>query len=404
MKVLHVVPALGARTGGPAVSVVESSLAVRELGIETTIATTDLRGTASSRTPGRISAEELPDGAGELDVRLYAATAPRRLVFSPALDRALAREIGGYDVVHIHSLFLFPQFSAYRHAARHGVPWIVSPRGALDPWLRRRGRVRKALTEALWQRRMLQRAAALHLTSTEEARLVADVAPRVPRVVVPNGIHWEGFQSLPEPQDFRQTALDGATGPIVLSLGRIAAKKGLDVLVRAFAAAAPGDAVLVLAGPDDEGLVPALQRLASEQGVAERTFFTGMLTGEHKLAALAASDVWALSSHTENFGVAAVEALAAGRAAILSSSVNIAAEAGEAGAALVRPPEPAAFAEAIGSLLSDAEERAQLGERAREFARRYDWRAVAPSLARMYADVASGAVHSPRSTSQAVHR
>jgi glycosyltransferase involved in cell wall biosynthesis len=94
--------------------------------------------------------------------------------------------------------------------------------------------------------------------------------------------------------------------------------------------------------------------------------------------------VWALSSHTENFGLAVVEALAAGRAAVVSDAVNIAPEIAEAGAGVVAPPEAEPFADAITALLLADEERARLGSAARTFARRYDWSAVGAEFANMY--------------------
>jgi glycosyltransferase involved in cell wall biosynthesis len=288
LKVLHVVPALGARTGGPAVSVVESSLAVASIqqAIETTIATTDLRGTASNPGDGSVTLDELPAGAASLDLRLYRSRFPRRLAFSPALYRGLSRYLQNYDVVHIHSLWLFPQYAAYRLATRHGIPIVVSPRGALDPWLRTRGRSRKAVTSALWQDGLLRKAALIHVTSVIEGELIADIAPETPRIVVPNGIDWDSFGALPDADAFRQRWLPLKPGPMLLTLGRISAKKGLDILIRAFAASASHSSqpVLVIAGPDDEDLTPVLLALAQAEGVADRVIFTGMLRGMDRLA------------------------------------------------------------------------------------------------------------------------
>ena len=392
MKVLHVIPGLAARTGGPAATVVESSRALAAEGIETTIFATDISCAAFSRNRGRVRPADLPKGANELDVRLFPLRPPARLVFSPALDRALLRETSGFDIVHIHSLFLFPQFSAYRRAVGAGRPYIVSPRGALDPYLRARGRLRKAATDWLWQRRMLERAAALHLTSEEEARLVADVAPAVRRVVVPNGITWAWYQTLPDPGAFRRGYLNGHDGPLVLNLGRVSHKKGLDILIRAFALVAreEPEARLAIVGPDDEGLSGPLAALAAYEGVEASISFIGMLTGDDKLSALAAADVWALPSHTENFGIAVVEALAAGLPVVVSPAVNTAAEMVAASAGLVCPPKPEPLAAELLALLRNPQERSRLGERAREFTRRFDWSVVAPELAEMYADVLAG--------------
>jgi glycosyltransferase involved in cell wall biosynthesis len=366
--------------------VTQAALALRAQGWESTILATDLAHPASWSGRDRITLADVPAGAEDLDVRLFPARWPYRLAYSPALARAAASLARDADVVHIHMLFQYPQFAAYEAARRAGVPYVVTPHGALDPHLRRRSRLVKALASALWQRRMLDGAAVLQFTSAEEARLVADLRFRAPAVVVPNGIDWLAFQRLPPGDAFRRRHLAGHDGPVVMHLGRLSHKKGLDILIRAFARVARvrRDALLALVGPDDEGLTPRLRALAAAEGVGERVVFTGMLTGEDKRAALAAADVWAAPSHTENFGVAVVEAMAAGRAVVISSAVNLAPEAEAAGAALVRPNTPDAFAEAIAALLDDAGRREALGCAARAFARRYDWPAVAPAWAAMY--------------------
>jgi glycosyltransferase involved in cell wall biosynthesis len=240
--------------------------------------------------------------------------------------------------------------------------------------------------DILWQRRLLEEASFIHITSALEGELISDIAPSTPRALVPNGVHWGRFRHLPDGQQFRQQWLGHRSGPVVLSLGRIAEKKGLDILVAAFArvvTAHPG-AILVLAGPDDEGLTPALLRQARSAGIGDRVVFPGMLVGGDKLAALAAADLWALPSHTENFGVAAVEALAAGRATILSSSINIAPEAAKEGATFLVTPDVDSVFQALDKLMADSERRRELGLRAREFAKRYDWGVVGPLLVEMY--------------------
>ena len=102
MKVLNVIPNLASRNGGPAVTVVESALALRDLGVEASVFGTDLSESANAPNHGRVAASDLPSGADALDVRLFPARWPYRLAFSPALHRALVEQAGEYDVVHIH--------------------------------------------------------------------------------------------------------------------------------------------------------------------------------------------------------------------------------------------------------------------------------------------------------------
>jgi glycosyltransferase involved in cell wall biosynthesis len=393
MKVLHVIPSLSVRTGGPAVAVVDGALALRAHGIETTIIASDMAAPASSGDAARVTPADLPAGADSLDVRLFPAAWPRRMVFSPAMYRAVAAEARRSDVVHVHSLFLFPQFAAYRAARAAHVPHVVSPRGALDPYLRRRNPIVKAIADATWQRGLLEDAARLHLTSDEEAHQARAVAPRVPRAVIPNGVRWDAYGAMPSPDEFRRRCLAGSDAPLVMFLGRLSHKKGLDVLVRAFAIACREvpDALLAIVGPDDERLEWPLRALAASEGVEDRTVLTGLLTGEEKLAALAAADVWVLPSRGENFGNAVVEAMAASRACVISPEVNIAPEIAAEGAASIVPRTPEAFGAEIAALLRDAERRHALGASARAFARRYDWSSVGPRMADMYDEVARAA-------------
>jgi glycosyltransferase involved in cell wall biosynthesis len=391
MRVLHVIPSVAARTGGPAVTAVELARVAGDQGIESAVYSTNLGFPAQSGNPTEIEPDEVVSGMHDVSVRLFPVQRPYRLAYSRALRRALAEDLEDYDVVHIHSLYLYPQYAAAKEARRHGVPYVVCVHGALDPWLRRRGRVRKWLTDFTWQRRMLRRAAAVHFTLEEEARLAPRVAPRRRTVILPNGVRWQDFQSLPDPSEFRERFLDGRTGPVVLFLGRLTKKKGLDLLIRSFAIAARRhpDALLVIAGPDDEKLRPGLEALAEKAGVGDRVVFTGLLLGEDKLGALAATEVWALSSHTEAFTIAVIEALAAGLPVLVSPAVNLAGAIERAAAGMVSETAPDKFGGALAYLLGSEGVRSRLGENARQFARAYDWDALAPRIVDLYEQAAA---------------
>jgi len=107
-------------------------------------------------------------------------------------------------------------------------------------------------------------------------------------------------------------------------------------------------------------------------------------TKEDRADAFAASAAWALSSYTENFGVAVMEALAVGLPTIVSTEVNIADAIRRSRAGVVAGLDPAEFGGALLNLLRDHALRAGLAERGRAFAAGYDWSAVAPQLEAMY--------------------
>ncbi|MBA3630102.1 MAG: glycosyltransferase [Actinobacteria bacterium] len=316
------------------------------------------------------------------------------MAFAPGIQRALRRE-QGFDLVRIHSLFLFPQYAAWRYCRRTSTPYIVSIHGALDPYLRERGRFRKQLTAWAWQNEMLRCASGVHVATEAEGVTVSEILPDLPLVTVPNGLDTRHFEGAHGGREFRRRFLAGHEGPVVLYLGRINFKKGLDTLLESFAVAVREvtDARLLIVGPDDEGLQPALEMQARRLGVSDGVTFIGPLHGPDRLSALAAAAAWVLPSHTENFGSAVIEAMAAGVPVIVSPEVNLAADIETAEAGLVAPRTPTAFANETVRLLRDSGLQSQLAYRGRRFARRYDWSTVGPQLADAYREAVARGSH-----------
>jgi glycosyltransferase involved in cell wall biosynthesis len=391
IKILHVIPGLARRTGGPALNVVAIARSIRSIGGDNLIYTTNLRDPAGAGSRARVTSADLPDGLDELDIDFFPVGRGRRIAYAPQLGRALRNNIRNFDVVHIHSLFLYPQFAAYRASLKAGVPYVVTVHGALDPALRRRNRLAKKLGEMVWQDRMLDRAAAIHFTTEAERDLTSDLGLRAPSVVIPNGIDWESFQGKGQPTRWREQH-GGDAARIVLFLGRLSHKKGLEVLIPAVGKLAETDDALhlVIAGPDDEGLRPRLEKLARSSGIAERIHFTGLLGDDERRDALQGCDLWVLPSKGENFGTTVIEAMACGAPVIMSPEVNLAAAAASAGAVKLAERTPSELASALKELLDDDAERARLSARGREFARTFDWSYVAPRLLEFYGSVIHG--------------
>jgi glycosyltransferase involved in cell wall biosynthesis len=387
LKILHVIPSLALQLGGSSVVVAELADALMGLGMQVKVVTTDALTPASSTIArGGAAPADMPDGAERLDLELHSLRHPYRLTFSPSLWRALMDQARQYELLHIHSLNLFPQFAAWRAAARHQLPYVVSPHGALDPWFRARGSVRKGLINVLWQRRMLDGAAALHLTSKDERRLIEPLRIRAPHVVIPNGFDVARFAHPTDSMAFRRRWLAGYAGPLVVNHGRLSEKKGLDILVEAIARLDGGPRLAVI-GADDEGVGKLLRQQALQLGIGERVTLVPKLSGTDLHGAIAAADVWALPSHTENFGMAVVEAMAAGRPVVTSPHVNIAPDAAAASALVMVPNAAEELAIAIGGLLADAGHRERLGRTARAYVWRFDWSNVGAEYVTLYQSI-----------------
>lgn len=379
MKILHVVPTYipAWKHGGPIRSVHGLCKALAARGHEVTVFTTDVD-TDGAVPTGRAVAL---DG---VEVWYFPVTVPRRLYRSPQMGEALRRRVDTFDIVHLHSVFLWPTAAAARAAEKAGVPYLLAPRGMLVPdLLRRRGRWRKAAWIRLVERRTLARAAGLHATAdleAEEARRLG--LPLPPVFLVPNGIDPEPPPAEPPSAPIRDLL---ARGPFLLYLGRLNWKKGLDRLIPALARVP--EARLALAGNDEEDIRPKLETLARESGVTDRVVFLGPVDGPDKAALLHACAALVLPSYSENFGNAVLEAMAAGRPVAVTPEVGLAGVVREEGAGIVADGDPAVLGEALRALLADPDHEA-MGQRGAEAARRrFGWGAVAERMEGVYRGV-----------------
>jgi glycosyltransferase involved in cell wall biosynthesis len=251
---------------------------------------------------------------------------------------------------------------------------------------KRERRTMKRVYEMLIENRNLRKATGLIYTAEGERDAVEFLHLTPPAFIVPNGLHLSEFSSDKVGQGFRSRyGLEGRE--MVVWLGRLHPVKGLDLLCRAFAVLAETrpQAVLVLVGPDTVNYGATLLRLVNELGIAGRVVFTGMLQGPEKLAALNEADLFVLPSHTENFGLAAAEALAMGCPVIVSHGVKIAPEIVAARAGRAVASDVSELAKAMGDLLSDNDARRAMAAAARALARRFDWSAVVRLLEEAYA-------------------
>jgi glycosyltransferase involved in cell wall biosynthesis len=381
MKILHVVPTYlpAWRHGGPirAIHGLARSLAAR--GHAVTVFTTDVHADGTLDVPR--GQPVLKDG---VEVWYFPVRFPRRLYRSPAMAAALAERIAGFDLVHLHSVFLWPTAAAARAAARAGVPYLLAPRGMLVPELvARRGRLRKRLWIRLVERRTLARAAGLHALSELEREDLERLGLPLPSVyVVPNGVEPEAPDAAAGPlAPAVRAAL--ARSPLLLYLGRLSWKKGLDRLVAALAQV-PG-ATLAVAGNDEEGYQAKLERQAAAAGVAERILFLGPVHQADRAALLAGAAALVLPSYSENFANVVLEGMAAGCPVVITPEVGLAGVVTESGAGLVVPGDPALWSAALGRLLADPAGRREMGRRGAETAaRQFGWAAVAARMEEVY--------------------
>lgn len=310
------------------------------------------------------------------------------LCWRPGLGHAVRDAVRTASVVHIHALWEDVQHQAARAARRLGRPYIIRPCGMLDPWSLSQGRLKKRLYLRWRLRGDLNRASALHFTTPIERDLTVPLRLSAPALVEPNGVRLDEFVALPPRGGFRTRHGISSAARVCLFLGRLHPKKGLDLLLRAFAGTEPG-CHLIVAGPDPDGYGKALQLEVARLGITNRVHFVGMLQGAEKLGALTDADLFVLPSRQENFGNAVVEALAAGIPVVISDQVNLWPEIKGTGVGGVTALDIPALTAELRSWLSDGPDRPAVAERARALVReRFDWDAIARRWTAHYARLA----------------
>ena len=319
-------------------------------------------------------------------------------------DRSLAQRfdslVRGSNGVHIHGLWEQSTSVAARAARAHGVPYIVSAHGMLERWALANKRFKKKLYSLLVERANLQGAACVHALTRAEANDYLRYGCRVPIAIIPNGVHIPNHIA----SDLFLTQNPSLRGKrIILFLGRIHFKKGLDLLVQAWRkiSALWPEAHLVLAGPDFEGTRAKVMTMIASAGLTRSVHFPGMLRNELKWSALAAAECFVLPSYSEGLSVAALEAMGVGLPVILTDHCNLP-EVKELQAGWVIEAKAVALEQALAECLGNTPRTNQaIGSRGSSFVReRYMWPTVAGQMADLYSWVQSGG---PRPASIAFH-
>jgi glycosyltransferase involved in cell wall biosynthesis len=280
------------------------------------------------------------------------------------------------DFVTLHSLYSFPVLTGYAVARRFNKPFGLWPHGVLAPVQREVGRRKKAIYDSIVARRILDSASVLLYTAEGERDEAAPLGLTAPSVVIPHGIDRAQFEKLPARGAFRQKYLAGHRGPVVLSLGRLNVKKGLDLLVKAMALVrreCPDARLVIAGGGHPPSFTNQVENWVAQAGISDTTVLTGTLEHYDKLSAFADSDVFVLPSAAENFGFAMFEAMACGMPVVCSDTVNYAGEVSRFDAGIVANRTPADVAAGIKLLLRDPDRRARLGQNGVKLVSIYSW-------------------------------
>jgi len=369
LHIFHVIGSLDPKTGGPPAVVMRLGSAQAAMGHRVSLLCRD---TGPARDLVVQSFEQVRgheamtlvfgDSPGEPDATLEAA-----------------------DFLHMHGVWEPTLLHCAKQARAAGTPYTVTPHGMLDPWALSQKRLKKKLALLFAFRKMLSRAAFVHMLNDDERRLAKPVGIKAPMRVIPNGIFLDEVDPLPELGRFHAAHPEIGDAPFVLFLSRLHYKKGPDVLADAFAELAKqrDDVRLVVVGPD-EGSQASFEASIQRHGVADRVHLLGPVYGPDKYAALVDAACFCLPSRQEGFSIAITEALACGCAVVITDACHFP-EVAEVDAGRVVPLDPSRVATGLAEVLADPAEAAAMGQRGRQMViDRFTWPKVAEMMIEAY--------------------
>lgn len=282
MKILHIVGSIDKSAGGPSRSVPQTCENVSKLGIEIELIT------RPSENPVKVNVSD------NFKLKFYSIKELREV------GKKLSKnEISLVHLQHVWDPYIH---IIARAARKKGIPYIITPRGMLEPWIMNRHPLKKKIAMWLYQRKDIEKAAYLHATCEMEKENIRKLGFKNPMVVIPNGIEISHAKQKPEWKEVRN----------ILFMSRVHPKKGIELLIEAIAGIQNKQLKLIVAGEGDESYVEELKQLCKEKNVSEQIEFAGGVYGEEKWELYHASDLFVLPTYSENFGIVVAEALATG--------------------------------------------------------------------------------------------
>lgn len=327
---------------------------------------------------------------GRVNVVGMPVLGPRSFGYTPDLLSFLLQQ--DFDILHSHGLWMYPSIAIRRWSILTGRPYVVSPHGMLEPWALRNSAWKKRIARAAYEDANLKEARCLHALCRSEAGAIRSLGLCNPVVIIPNGADFARESRL-QP---RWAASLAADARVLLFLGRLHKKKGLENLLEAFSAvirlsdrAMPWR--LVIAGWDDGSYEGYLRSKVRDLRLSELVFFVGPQLGEEKEASYVRADAFVLPSFSEGLPMAVLEAWSYGLPVVMTDECNLS-EGFEENAALKVEPDPTSIREGLKSMFEMSNvELEEMGERGRQLVdARFRWPKVAERMFSVYTDLVRG--------------
>ncbi|MDD3078972.1 MAG: glycosyltransferase [Paludibacter sp.] len=291
MNILHIIRSIDKSTGGPARSVTQICEQLSLLGVDVDLVTNDSPSPVVVNTSAHF--------------RLIFYTFKELFVFSKSLSKT------DYSLIHLQHIWNPYIHIVARAARKKGIPYIISPRGMLEPWIMNRHPWKKKMAMWLYQRKDIARAACIHATAESEKDNIRKLGFNNKITVIPNGIETDKIQL--------KTSWE--VNKKILFLSRIHVKKGIELLLESIAGLKEQMAgySVIIAGEGEEFYIRQLKQKSADLGVSDIIHFAGGVYGDEKWQLLREADFFVLPTFSENFGIVVAEALASGTPVITTT-------------------------------------------------------------------------------------
>jgi glycosyltransferase involved in cell wall biosynthesis len=330
--------------------------------------------------------------APDLAVRMFDLPGMDRVTITrhpnrTALTRTLEPEYSCGVFFHLHGVWDPILYFAAKIARSNRIPYAITPHGMLDPWSLTQSKWKKRVALAIGYHRMLGRASFIQLLNDDERRLMAPLKVTSEKRIVPNGVHLPDMDVAESHQLLQAFSPQLQPQRFFLFLARLHYKKGIDILLDAYAQMTTKDGgvwPLVIAGPD-EGMAEEISHRVASGRFPGEVITPGPVYGKTKSALLLSAGAVVLPSRQEGFSLTILESLAASCPAIISDQCHFD-QVGTSGAGLVVPVDAVASAEAmtrIQDMPSDAYRTMRLTARSL-VETNYTWDRVAKMLINLY--------------------
>ncbi|MGP1371589.1 MAG: glycosyltransferase [Almyronema sp.] len=383
MKVLMIAPYLGERYGGTSKAIKDLARSLGEQSLQLDLVTT----TANERTKLTVPLNKWIE-QDTYRIRYFPCWYRHTLIVSFSLLSWLLKNGTQYDLAHTHTIFSPLILGVHFILQTQKIPYITTPHGMLEPWALAYKAWKKKIYYSVFEQKSLQQATAIQALTIAEKQQIQSLGFKTV-VKIPNGIYRSQFEQLPPTQIFFDAFPFLKDRSLILFLGRIDPKKGLDLLAKAFAqvVAVDSTAHLVVAGPDSINFLPTVRRYFAQSGCEQQVTFTGMLTGTLKFSALAAAQIYVAPSYSEGFSLSILEGMAAALPCVFTTGCNFP-EAAAAEVAYEVDVEANAIAAALITCLQQPQQAIAMGQRAKQFVfENYTWDIIAQQSLEVYRSI-----------------